>query len=99
MARRRPLLTIAAVAAALAVTAGASSGQAVGKGHSHHSTKPTKVVIILVDALSKEIVDKYDMKNVERLMKDGVDTPRGYLGHVGSVTVVTHNVITSGQLP
>ena len=32
-------------------------------------------------------------------MKDGVDTPRGYLGHTGSVTVVTHNVITSGQLP
>ena len=25
--------------------------------------------------------------------------PRGYLGHTGSVTVVTHNVITSGQLP
>jgi hypothetical protein len=100
MARRGPLLTFAAIAAALAVTAaGASSGQAVGKGHSHHSTKPTKVVIILVDALSKEIVDKYDMKNVEKLMKDGVDTPRGYLGHLGSVTVVTHNVVTSGQLP
>ena len=32
-------------------------------------------------------------------MADGVDTPRGYLGHTGSVTVVTHNVITSGQLP
>ena len=32
-------------------------------------------------------------------MKQGVDTPRGYLGHTGSVTVVTHNVITSGQLP
>ena len=32
-------------------------------------------------------------------MKDGVDTPRSYVGHTGSVTVVTHNVITSGQLP
>ena len=32
-------------------------------------------------------------------MADGVDTPRGYLGHTGSVTVVTHNVITSGMLP
>ena len=39
------------------------------------------------------------MKNVQKLMKDGVDTPRSYLGHTGSVTVVTHNVITSGQLP
>ena len=56
-------------------------------------------MIILVDALSKEIVDKYDMENVEALMKDGVDTPKGYLGHTGSVTVVTHNVITTGMLP
>ncbi len=56
-------------------------------------------MIILVDALSKEIVKKYDMHNVEALMKDGVDTPKGYLGHTGSVTVVTHNVITTGMLP
>ena len=62
-------------------------------------TKPDKVVIIVVDALSKEIVEKYDMDNVKALMDDGVDTPRGYLGHTGSVTVVTHNVITSGMLP
>ncbi len=37
------------------------------------------------------------MYNVEGLMKDGVDTPNGYLGHTGSVTVVTHNVVTSGM--
>ena len=61
--------------------------------------KPDKVVIIVVDALSKEIVEKYDMQNVKTLMADGVDTPHGYLGHTGSVTVVTHNVITSGMLP
>ncbi|HCB05258.1 MAG TPA: alkaline phosphatase family protein [Nocardioides sp.] len=102
MDRRRPLLAVAAVSAAIAVTAataaGAPSGQAAGKHHSPPA-KPTKVVIIVVDALSKEIVDKYDMKNVEKLMRTGVDTPKGYLGHTGSVTVVTHNVITSGQLP
>ena len=60
---------------------------------------PDKVVVIVVDALSKEIVEKYDMQHVQALMADGVDTPRGYLGHTGSVTVVTHNVITSGMLP
>jgi predicted AlkP superfamily pyrophosphatase or phosphodiesterase len=78
--------------------AGGPSGQAAAKPKPH-PPKPTKVVIIVVDALSKEIVDKYHMKNVEKLMKQGVDTPHGYLGHTGSVTVVTHNVITSGQLP
>ena len=56
-------------------------------------------MIILVDALSKEIVEKYDMDNVQALMSDYVDTPKGYLGHTGSVTVVTHNVLTSGLLP
>ncbi len=101
--RRRPLFMIASAGAAAAIAvglAGAPTG-AVARGDHHpsHHAKPTKVVIIVVDSLSKEIVDKYRMKNVKKLMKEGVDTPRGYLGHTGSVTVVTHNVITSGQLP
>jgi hypothetical protein len=32
-------------------------------------------------------------------MRRGVDTPRGWLGHTSAVTVVTHDVVTSGQLP
>ncbi len=100
MPRRRPLFVIAAATAAIGLTAaGVQSGPAAGKRHPQPPDKPTKVVIIVVDSLSKEIVDKYRMKNVKKLMKDGVDTPHGYLGHTGSVTVVTHNVITSGQLP
>ncbi len=95
---RRPLLTVAAAAVALGLglagTQSAAAPQAKQK-----PDRPTKVVIIVVDSLSKEIVKKYGMRNVQKLMRDGVDTPRGYLGHTGSVTVVTHNVITSGQLP
>ena len=95
--RRRHLLSILAAGAAMAVAAaGLQSGAAQAKPK---PAKPTKVVIIVVDALSKEIVDKYDMQNVQGLMADYVDTPKGYLGHTGSVTVVTHNVITSGLLP
>ncbi len=101
MARRPgPLFTIATAAAAMAIAAaGVQSGAAAGLKKPAPPPKPDKVVIIVVDALSKEIVDKYDMANVQALMADGVDTPRSYLGHTGSVTVVTHNVITSGQLP
>jgi hypothetical protein len=95
--RRRHLLSILAAGAAIAVAAaGLQPGPAQAKPK---PAKPTKVVIIVVDALSKEIVDKYDMQNVKGLMTDYVDTPKGYLGHTGSVTVVTHNVITSGLLP
>ena len=49
--------------------------------------------MIVVDSLSKEIVEKYRMRTVQGLMRDGVDSPRSYLGHTGSVTVVTHNVL------
>ena len=92
--RRRHLFSILAAGAAIAA-AGLQSGPA----QADKPAKPTKVVIILVDALSKEIVETYDMKNVQHLMSRYVDTPNGYLGHTGSVTVVTHNVLTSGLLP
>jgi predicted AlkP superfamily pyrophosphatase or phosphodiesterase len=96
MARRtRPLFSILAAGALVAAAASTQSGPAQAKP----PTRPTKVVIIVIDSLSKEIIDKYDMQNVQDLMADYVDTPNGYLGHTGSVTVVTHNVITSGQLP
>ncbi len=96
MARRRRLVLLAAGALAWAGIAGPQTGAAAKP---RPPAAPDKVVIIVVDALSKEIVEKYDMQNVKALMADGVDTPRGYLGHTGSVTVVTHNVITTGMLP
>ncbi len=97
MAGRRLLVSVAVgiVAGALAA-AGPLTGAAA---KSKPPTRPDKVVVIVVDALSTELVKKYDMQNVKALMADGVDTPRGYLGHTGSVTVVSHNVITSGMLP
>ncbi|CUR61765.1 exported hypothetical protein [metagenome] len=107
MTQRRTRTFALATAAALALClAGTQTGAEAGgrgghgPGHDHgHADRPTKVVVIVVDSLSKEIVEKYAMGNVEALMDEGVDTPRSYLGHTGSVTVVTHNVITSGQLP
>jgi hypothetical protein len=97
MVRRRILVVLTAVVLAFGgAAAGGPSGAAAGP---RPQAPPDKVVIIVVDALSREIVEKYDMQNVETVMADGVDTPRGYLGHTGSVTVVTHNVITSGMLP
>ena len=100
MARRprpRPLVSVLIAGGAIALAA--AGLQAGVTAQAAKPAKPTKVVIIVVDALNKEIVDKYDMDNVQALMADYVDTPKGYLGHTGSLTVVTHNVITSGQLP
>ena len=103
MVRRRIQISVAVASAIALAAAGAATGSATGSaspdGPPRAAAKPDKVVIIVVDSLSREIVRKYDMGNVQALMDEGVDTPRGYLGHLGSVTVVTHNVITSGQLP
>ena len=85
MAQRRAHLLAVVAASAVALTvAGTQSGARAGGGGGHGPRppdRPTKVVVIVVDALSKEIVEKYDMRNVQALMKDGVDTPKGYLGH------------------
>ena len=107
MARRsRSLFAVLAAALALSVagtqadaSANGPTARAAPAHASHPVDRPTKVVVVVVDALSRQIVEKYDMRNVQALMRHGVDTPHGYLGHTGSVTVVTHNVITSGQLP
>ncbi len=100
--RRTPVLVTAmAVGAATLVAAGAQSGAATTRSAAadRASGPPDRVVVIVVDGLNRKIVRKYDMENVQRLMRRGVDTPRGYLGHTSAVTVVTHNVITTGQLP
>lgn len=95
-------LTATVAVAALAV-AGSQAAVAGGVREAPATTpsahRPSKVVVIVVDALSREIVQKYGMTNVRALMRDQVNSPNAYLGHLGSVTVVSHNVITSGQLP
>ena len=88
-----PLLAIA-LAVALAGTSATAGNASPPKAHT-----PSKVVVIVVDGLSTEIVDKYKMRNVQALMRSGADAPNAYLGHLGAVTVVTHNVITTGALP
>lgn len=98
---RRSRVVIAGVAtAALAAATGGSVGAAWSPvGTPPTTTTPTKVVVIVVDALRKDFIGKYDMVNIKSLMVKGTDFSNSYLGHMGSETVVTHNVITSGQLP
>ncbi len=92
----RVLLALLAMSLIVAALGQSSASAGNGKPRAH---PPKKVVVIVVDALSREIVEKYKMRNVQALMRDGADAPNGYLGHLGSVTVVTHNVLTTGALP
>lgn len=73
-----------------------TSGPAWGHGRSE---PPKRVLIVVLDQLRPDLVDTFDMRNVKALMRDGVSFDNAYLGHMASETVISHNVITSGQLP
>lgn len=90
---------IAATGFLAAPTTAVGTAETTSVGSVERAGKPDRVVVIVVDALSRELVEKHDMTNVQKLMADGVDSPNGYLGHLGSVTVVTHNILTSGVQP
>ena len=60
---------------------------------------PKRVLIIVLDQFRPDYVNTFEMNNVKQLMHDGVSFDNAYLGHMASETVITHNVITSGQLP
>ena len=94
--RRTRLLTVAAAAAVALTVAGTQSGAQAGERGGHGpepAAAPTKVVVIVVDALSKEIVDTYGMRNVQALMKDGVlqqvDTPSNIYGRPANTFVAS----------
>jgi predicted AlkP superfamily pyrophosphatase or phosphodiesterase len=61
--------------------------------------RPSRVLIVVLDQMRPEYVDLFDMDNVRMLSEDGVDYADAYLGHMGSETVITHNVLTTGVLP
>lgn len=96
--RRATLLLLTLLSVSL-VLLGLSGPTATATRKGPEAKPPSKVVIIVVDALSSEIVKKYKMRNVQALMHQGANARGSYLGHLGAVTVVTHNVLTTGALP
>jgi hypothetical protein len=70
------------------------SGTATASSH-----RPHRVLVVVMDQMRPEYVDQFDMDNVRRLQRHGVTYPRAYLGHMASETVVSHNVMVSGQFP
>ena len=61
--------------------------------------RPTRVLIVVLDQTRRDTIARYGMENVQALMSEGVSFRRAYLGHMAAETVISHNVITSGQLP
>jgi len=64
-----------------------------------HPDRPTRVLIIILDQARPDTIERYKMRNVMALMEDGVTFPNAIVGHMAAETVISHGVITSGQLP
>src|SRR3712207_4252325 len=104
--RRSRVLAVTAASAAMAVVATTGVAPAGGSTPSQspvstaeRAGRPTRVLHIVLDQLRPEFIKAFDMRNVQALMAGGTTFPNAYLGHMASETVVSHNVMTSGQLP
>ncbi len=61
--------------------------------------KPSRVLLIMLDGMRSDYLDRFDLPNLEALRDGGVSFPNSRVGYMSSITVISHNVVTSGQLP
>jgi len=57
------------------------------------------VLIVLFDQMRPEYADRFGMTNFKRLRGAGTNFNSAFLNYMGSETVISHNVIVSGQAP
>ncbi len=63
------------------------------------SHRPKRMMVLVFDQLRPDLIDRFDMKNFKRLRSEGISYPNAMVGHLSSVTVVSHPVITTGLFP
>jgi len=56
-------------------------------------------MILVFDQMRPDYIDRFQLKNFQRLRASSRDYPNAYVGHAGSQTVVSHLVIPTGLLP
>ena len=61
--------------------------------------KPTRVLVIVVDQLRIDLIDRGGMNNVARLRDRGASFPDAMVGHMSAKTVVSHAVLPRGVEP
>ncbi|HVO30878.1 MAG TPA: alkaline phosphatase family protein, partial [bacterium] len=58
-----------------------------------------RALVVVIDQLRADLVDRGDMPNLKRLRERGAYFPDAYVGHVAAKTVVSHGVLTRGVFP
>ena len=89
MSARKLLALLFALSIVMAAPTGATA----------QTGSPSRVVIIVLDQARPDTITRYDMDNVKRLQRDGVNFPNAVVGDMAAETVISHNVITSGLFP
>src|SRR5262245_36863716 len=57
------------------------------------------VMILVFDQMRPDYIDRFGLENFKRLRAASRNYPEAYVGHLGSQTVVSHLVISTGLLP
>lgn len=68
-------------------------------GRAGEQDRPSRVLILMLDQLRPDTIERYGMDNVAALAESGVAFKNALVGHMAAETVISHNVVTSGQLP
>lgn len=61
--------------------------------------RPSRVLLIVLDGMRPDYIDRFDLPNLTAIRDGGVSFTRSQVGYMASITVISHNVIASGQLP
>ena len=84
----------ALVALAVIVPLGTNGTPALGV-----TASPKRVLIVVFDQMIPKYADQFNMPNFRELRGQGTYFKQAYLGYMASETVISHNVIVSGQFP
>jgi len=57
------------------------------------------VMILVFDQMRPDYIDRFGLENFKRFRGSSRNYPEAYVGHLGSQTVVSHLVISTGLLP
>ena len=60
---------------------------------------PDRLMVLVFDQMRPDYIDRFSMRNFQRLRASSRDYPAAYVGHLGSQTAVSHLVIPTGLLP
>lgn len=63
------------------------------------SQPPKRLLVLVFDQMRPDFVGKFGLKNFQALEKRAIRFPQAYVGHLGSLTVVSHAVMSTGRLP